>query len=198
MPSSWQSLVNWRATSVAQALLDVVQDLLVAALVADQQQRGRPFSFSTSSTVLRHVGLGVAAPRDREARLAEAELAELARQLHRRARALSVSVSSSKKISLVCGHLLEDVLHLLDHLGDRAVAVVVPADRLRPQAEGAAALAAAPGVEADIGVAQVAAEIFLDGRGRACRSARPSAARPCPRSARGPCCARTRRRARAR
>ena len=34
------------------------------------------------------------------------------------------------------------------------------ADRLRPQAEGAAALAPTPGVEGDIGVALIAAEIF--------------------------------------
>ena len=36
------------------------------------------------------------------------------------------------------------------------------ADRLRPQAEGAAALAPAAGVEADIGVTEVTAEIILD------------------------------------
>ena len=38
MPSSWQSLVKRARDVDAHALLDVVQDLLVAGLVADQQQ----------------------------------------------------------------------------------------------------------------------------------------------------------------
>ena len=38
MPSLRQSAVKRRAMSVRSALLDVVQDLLVAGLVADQQQ----------------------------------------------------------------------------------------------------------------------------------------------------------------
>ena len=50
------------------ALLDVVQDLLVAALVADQQQP-QPVVLQHLQRLARHVGLGVAGPGD--AQLAE-------------------------------------------------------------------------------------------------------------------------------
>ena len=53
----------------AHALLDVVQDLLVAGLVADQQQAQAAF-LEHLQRLARHVGLGVARPGD-------AELAEL-------------------------------------------------------------------------------------------------------------------------
>jgi hypothetical protein len=65
----------------------------------------------------------------------------------------------------------EEFLHLREsrfarrissrHAG-RAHAVAVPADGLRPQAEGAARFAAAPGVERHVGVLQVADEVVLD------------------------------------
>src|SRR5262249_60034674 len=51
---------------------------------------------------------------------------------------------------------------LLDHMPDAAYAVAVPADGLRPQAEGATRFAAAAGVERDVGMLQVAAEVVLD------------------------------------
>jgi hypothetical protein len=53
------------------ALLDVLQDLLVAALVADQQKAQAVLRHHLQA-VARHVGLGVAGPGD-------AELAQLAR-----------------------------------------------------------------------------------------------------------------------
>ena len=43
-------------------------------------------------------------------------------------------------------------LQLVDDVADAAHAVAVTADGLRPQAEGAARFAAAPGVERDVGV----------------------------------------------
>ena len=54
------------------------------------------------------------------------------------------------------------VAQLVHDVADGARAVVVAADRLRPQAEGAAALAAAARVERHVGVLEVPAEIVLD------------------------------------
>ena len=75
---------------------------------------------------------------------------------------LSVSVSSSKKYSR---HFREELLGA-PHLGfdalDAAHAVEVAADRLRPQTEGTLRLAAAPGVERQIRMLQVAVEIVGD------------------------------------
>ena len=48
-------------------------------------------------------------------------------------------------------------------MADAAHAVGVAADGLRPQAEGAARFAAAAGVERDVRVQQITAEIILDG-----------------------------------
>ena len=54
-------------------------------------------------------------------------------------------------------------LQLVDDVADAAHAVGVAADGLRPQAEGAARFAAAAGVERDVRVQQITAEIILDG-----------------------------------
>ena len=75
---------------------------------------------------------------------------------------LSVSVSSSKKNSLTCGKRLLRVFQFVDDVTDAAGAVGVPADGLRPQAEGAARFAAAPGVKRQIRVPQIADEVVLD------------------------------------
>ena len=50
----------------------------------------------------------------------------------------------------------------LDDMADAAHAIAVPADGLRPQAEGAFRPASAPGVERDVGVLQIADEVILD------------------------------------
>ena len=47
-------------------------------------------------------------------------------------------------------------------MADAAGAIVMTPDRLRPQAEGAARLAPAAGIERYVGVPQIAAEIILD------------------------------------
>ena len=75
---------------------------------------------------------------------------------------LSVSVSSSKKNSLTCGKRLLGPFQLVDDVADAAHAVAVAADGLRPQAERAARFAAAAGVERNVRVLEIAAEIILD------------------------------------
>ena len=71
MPSSWQSRVNCLRDLDPHALLDVVQDLLVAAFVADQQQP-QPVVPQHLQRLARHIRLGVARPGD-------AQLAQLLR-----------------------------------------------------------------------------------------------------------------------
>ena len=180
MPSSWQSLVNRRANVDAHALLDVVQDLLVAGLVADQQQAQAVVAQHLEGFA-RHVGLGVARPGD-------AELAQLAGDRLGARQVVGEGVVVEEEFL----HLREGFLRpgdLLDHVADAARAVAVAADGLRPQAEGAARFAAAPGVDRDVGMLEVADEIVLDAAGRACTPASRRAARPCFRgSARASLC----------
>ena len=137
----------------AHALSDVVQDLLVAALVADQQQPQAVVAHHFER-VARHVGLGVARPGD-------AELAELAGD---RLGARPV-VGEGVVVEEEFLHLRKrrfGPAHLLDHVADAAGAVAMAADGLRPQAEGAARFAAAPGIERDVGMLEIADEIILD------------------------------------
>ena len=100
----------------------------------------------------------------------------------------SVKVSSSKKNSRTCGNSRRACAISADHVLDRARAVALPAHRLRPEAEGALRAAAAAGVERDVGMQQVADEVVLDRRGRACRRPPRRAAGPCPRAAGGRAC----------
>ena len=62
MPSSWQSLVKLFGDLDPHALLDVVQNLLVAGFIADQQQAQAAVA-QDFQRLARHVGLGVAATR---------------------------------------------------------------------------------------------------------------------------------------
>ena len=135
------------------ALLDVVQDLLIAAFVADQQQP-QPVVAQHLQRRARHIRLGVARPR-------HTQLAQFlgdgfgARQVVRK------SVVVEEQLP----HLREILLHqphFLGHMAGRADAVVMPADGLRPEAEGAAGFAAATRVQRHVGVHQVADEIVLD------------------------------------
>ena len=136
-----------------QALLDVVQDLLIAGFVADQQQT-KAIVLHHFQRLARHVGFGIARPGD-------AELAQLLRQLFHAGR-LSVSVSSSKKISFTCGKLSFTYFTSSTTCSIEREAIFVSADGLGPQAEGAARFAAAAGVPGNIRVHQIAAEIFGD------------------------------------
>ena len=135
------------------ALLDVVQDLLVAGLVADDEQPAAVVGQHFEG-LARHIALGVAGPDD-------AELADLPGQRFDARQVVGQRV-------VVEEHLLDlrERLHrpfqLVDDVSDAAGAVVVSAHGLRPQAEGAARFAAAPGVERQIRMPQVADEVVLD------------------------------------
>ena len=153
MPSSWQSLVNRLRDVDQHALLDVVQDLLVAGLVADQEQP-QPVVPHDLQSRARHVGLGVAGPDD-------AELADLACQRLDARQVVGQRVVVEEELLDLRERLLRPC-QLLDDVADAARAIAMAADGLRPQAEGAARFAAAAGVERDVGVLQIADEIILD------------------------------------
>ena len=138
MPSSWQSLVKRARHVDAHALLDVVQDLLVARFVADQQQ-AQAVVLQHLQRLARHVGLGVARP-------GHAELAELAGDRLGARQVVGEGVVVEEELL----HLREVLLgqaDLLDDVADAAGPVAMAAHGLRPQAEGAARLAAAAGIE---------------------------------------------------
>ena len=123
----------------AHALLDVVQDLLIAGFVADEQQPQAVVP-QHLQRLARHIGLGVAGPGD-------AELAELAGDRLGARQIVGEGVVVEEELL----HLREGLLRpgdLLDHMADAAGAVAMAADGLRPEAEGAARFAAAAGVDA--------------------------------------------------
>ena len=135
------------------ALLDVVQDLLVAGLVADDEQPAAVVGQHLEG-LARHVALGVAGPGD-------AELADLPGERLDARQVVGQRVVVEEDL-LDLRERLHRPFQLVDDVADAARAVVVAADGLRPQAEGAARFAAAPGVERQIGVPQIADEIVLD------------------------------------
>ncbi len=139
----------------AQPLLDVEQDLIVARFVADQQQPQAVVLHHLQGLV-GHVGLGVAAP-------SHAELAHAARDGldARQVRGVGEGVVVEHDL-LHFRHVLLDPPHFCEDVLGRAHAVAVTADGLRPQAEGAFRAAAAAGVEAHVGMLQVADEVVLD------------------------------------
>ncbi len=135
------------------AFFDVVQDLLVAALVADEQQ-AEAVILEDFQGFARHVGFGVAGPGD-------AEFAELAGDGFGAGQVVGEGVVVEEPFA----GLREEFHTLADFGGDvfgAADAVFVAADGLRPEAEGAAGFAAAAGVHRDVGVHQVADEVVLD------------------------------------
>ena len=103
---------------------------------------------------MRDIGLGVAGP-------GESELADLLRQRLDARQIVGQRVVVEEELL----HLREGRLRpaqFLDDVADAAHAIAMTADRLRPQAEGAARFAAAAGIERDVGVLEIAAEIILD------------------------------------
>src|ERR1700733_11670500 len=137
----------------SHALLDVVEDLLVAALIADQQK--------PAAVIMKHleggarpIGLGVAGP-------GYAELAELARDCLCARQVIGECVVVEEEFLDLRERRLRP-LHFVDDVADRTRAVAMSTDGLRPKAEGAARLAASPGVKRQVGVLEVAAEIFGD------------------------------------
>src|SRR5262249_35803593 len=125
------------------AFSNVVQNLLIAALVPDQQQAQSVVAHDLER-VAWHVGLGVAGPDD-------AELAELARD---RLAARTI-VGEGIVVEEEFLHLRERGFRpadLVDDVADAARAVAMAADGLRPQAERAARFAAAAGIERNVRV----------------------------------------------
>src|SRR5208283_4969975 len=99
-------------------------------------------------------GLGVAGPDD----------AELAHFLGYRFGARQI-VGERVVVEEEFLHLGEGLLrpfHLFHHMPDRARAIAMSAHRLRPEAEGATRLAAAPGMQREIGMLEIAVEIAAD------------------------------------
>ena len=137
----------------AHALPDVVQDLLIAAFIADQQQPQAVVAHCPQR-VARDIGFGVARPGD-------AELAELACDRLRARQIVGEGVIVEEELL----HLRERISRpadFVDDIADAAGAIAVAADGLRPEAEGAARFAAAPGVKREIRMLEIADEIILD------------------------------------
>ncbi len=136
----------------AHALLDVVQDLLVAGLVADQQQP-QAAVLELLQRLARHIGFRIARPGD-------AELAQLLGDGLGPRQVVGEGVVVEEEF---LG--LREGLHrpgdLVDHVLDGAGAVAVAAHGLGPQAEGAARLAAPACVDRDVGMLEVPDEVLL-------------------------------------
>ena len=136
-----------------QALLDVQQDLVVARLVAHQQQPQAVFLHDLEGRI-RHVRLRVAGPR-------HAQLAQTACDLFDTRLEVGEGVVVEHDL-LDLGHVVADPLHFLQHVLHRARAVAVAAYRLRPQAERALRTAAAARVDRDVRMLQVTDKVILD------------------------------------
>src|SRR4051794_13317535 len=112
----------------AHPLFDVVEDLLVAGLIADEQQ---PQSIVAQylQCRARHIGLGVAGP-------SHAELAELAGDRLGARPVVGKGVVVEKELL----HLGETALReadFVDDVSDAAYSIAMTADGLRPKAKGA-------------------------------------------------------------
>ena len=130
-----------------------LENLLVAALVADQEQP-QPGVLEGLDGVVVEVGAAVAAPGQAERRELLGDLAG-ARQVGGEGVVVEEELLDLREELLHVGHFVGDILR-------RADAVFVAADGLRPEAEGALGGASAAGVEAHVGMEQVADEILLD------------------------------------
>src|SRR5262250_2861746 len=133
-------------------LLDVVEDLLVARLVAHEEE-AQPVVFEDLEGRVRHVRLGVDRP-------GQAEPAQGARDCLRTRQVVGEGVIVEKELL----HLGKEALgqrHLLGDVRHAARAIPLPAHRLRPQAEGALRPATASRVERDVRMAKVADGVVL-------------------------------------
>ena len=136
----------------AHALLDVAQDLLVARLVADDEQP-EPVVLQDAERVAIDVRARVGRPGD-------AELAEPARDLHGAPGVGGEGVVVEEQL-LHLGEAPLQLRALLEDVPDAARAVAVAGRHLRPEAEGAARRAAAAGVERHVRVLAVRAVVLL-------------------------------------
>ena len=137
----------------AHPFLDVVEDLLVACFVADKQQ-AQAVVAKDLERVSRNIGLGVARPRD-------AQLPQLSCDRLCTRQIVGESIVVEEKLLRLRKGLLRPA-DFVDEMADTARSVAMPADGLRPQAEGAARLAAAARVEGNVGVLEISDEVFLD------------------------------------
>src|SRR5262245_27809462 len=135
------------------ALLHLVEDRLAARLVADQEEPEAVVPQHLERRA-RHVRLGVARPGDAEpAEPAGDRLG--ARQVVRERVIVEEVLLHLRKVAARSRDLGDDVL-------DRPRTVAMAANRLRPEAEGAARPTAPPGVERHVRVQEVADEVLLD------------------------------------
>ena len=144
-PRSWQSLGEVAGALDGGALLDVLEDLRIAGLEADDEQAAAGFAHGLERVVVGGDARG-AAP-------GEAQRLELFAQLDG-ARLLDVEGVVVEEEFLHFGEVLLGPLHLGGHIVGGALAPGVTAEGLRPQAEGALRRAAARGVERDVGMEQ--------------------------------------------
>ena len=133
-PSLWQSRVKVQRALDGGALLDVLEDLRVARLVADDQQ--------AAAGLLHRLQRLVVGRHARGAGPGEAQRLQLLAQLDG-ARLLDVEGVVVEEELLDMREELLGVGHLGRHIVGRPLAPCVPAERLRPQAEGALRRAAA-------------------------------------------------------
>ena len=127
------------------ALLDVLEDLRVAGLEADDEQAAAGFLHGLEGVVVGGDARG-AGPGD-------AERLELFAELDG-AGLLDVEGVVVEEELLDVGEVFLGPLHLGGHVVGGALAPGVAGERLRPEAEGALRRAAAGGVERDVGVQQ--------------------------------------------
>ncbi len=137
----------------AHPLLDVVEDLLVAGLVADEQQPQSVVAQYLQRRA-RHIGLGVARP-------GHAELAELAGDRLGARPVIGKRVVVEEELL----HLREIALCEADFVDDMTYAaypVAVAANGLRPETKGTFRPAAAARIQRDVGVLQIADEVVFN------------------------------------
>src|SRR5208282_3666714 len=137
----------------AHALLDVVENLLIARFVADKEQAQSVLAQDLERLV-GHVRLGVARPGD-------AEPAQSAGDLLRAEAVVGEGVVVEEEL-LHLRKMAFGVGDLVDHVSGAARAIAMAADRLGPQAEGAARLAAPARIKRHVGMQEIADEIILD------------------------------------
>src|SRR5271157_4130395 len=137
----------------AHPLLDIVQDLLIARLVADQE-KAEAVRAHRFEQVASDVRFGVARPND-------PELPELARDLGGARRVVGEGVVVEEYL-FDFRECVQGPAHLFHDVSDAPGPVAVAADRLRPETERAARFAASPGVKGQIGVLQIADEVLSD------------------------------------
>ena len=135
------------------ALFDSGEGVVIAALVADEEE-AKAVVLETFDGVVVEVRAAVAGP-------IHAERAELLRDFAGAREVRGEGVVIEEELA----HLREELLHVSHLVGDvlrAADAILVPADGLRPEAEGALGRAAAARIHRDVGMLEVADEILFD------------------------------------